>query len=252
LNRTNIMKKLIVVILVILSIVAAGCTSTQAPASTAQPNGLKVKWFGQSAFSITSASGFKVITDPYTPTTHLTYGEIRESADIVTVSHEHGDHNNTGPIQGNPAVIRTSTELKNIRFKAVATFHDASQGKERGSNTVFCFELDGIKICHLGDLGHLLSDQQIADIGKVDILLIPVGGYYTIDAAAASQVVDQIKPSVVIPMHYKTNKYDGPLAAVDDFLKGKKNINASNSGDTEFKAGSLPSSTQIVVLKPSN
>lgn len=211
---------------------------------------LKIKWLGQSAFVITSSRGVKIITDPYTTSERLAYGEIGESADIVTVSHEHGDHNNVAAVGGNPQVVKATAEVKGIEFKATPAYHDASQGKQRGNNTIFSFEVDKIRIAHLGDLGHLLSEEQLAGIGKVDILLIPVGGNYTIDAAAASQVVDQLKPSVVIPMHYKIDKITLPVAGVEEFLQGKKNVTQLDTSEVEFRYGQLPSSTQIIVLKP--
>ncbi len=211
---------------------------------------MKLKWLGQSSFLITTNTGIKIITDPYTPSARLGYGDINESADIVTVSHEHGDHNNVAGVGGNPVAVRETTEVKGIKFRAIPAFHDQSQGKERGNNTIFSFEAGGLKVCHLGDLGHLLSDKQVADIGKVDILLIPVGGNFTIDAAAAGQVLDQLKPSVVIPMHFKTEKSTLPIVGVDEFLKGKKDVSLRDTSEVEFKPGRLPVSTQIVVLKP--
>lgn len=220
------------------------------PAATPKYGILKIKWLGHSAFLITSDTGIRIITDPYTPTARLTYGEIGESADIVTISHNHSDHNNIAAVHGNPEEVRTTAEVKGIKFKAISTFHDNSQGKERGNNTVFSFEVSGLRICHLGDLGHLLTDQQVAEIGKVDILLIPVGGNYTIDATVASQVCDQLKPGVIIPMHYKTDKCDLPIAGVDEFLQGKREVMRLNTSEVEFKSGQLPASTQIIVLKP--
>lgn len=212
---------------------------------------VKIKWLGHASFLITSAAGTKIIIDPYIPTARLTYGEIAESADIVTVSHEHGDHNNVAAVGGNPQVVRDTTEVKGIKFKAIATYHDNSQGKERGKNTVICFEVDGVKVCHLGDLGHPLDDKQVAEIGKVDILLIPVGGNYTIDATVATQVCERLKPSVIMPMHYQTEKSSGmPITGVDEFLQGKTNVTRLDTSEVQFRSGQLPASTQIMVPKP--
>jgi L-ascorbate metabolism protein UlaG (beta-lactamase superfamily) len=211
---------------------------------------MKIKWLGHAAFLITTDSGIRIITDPYKPADDLKYGEIKESADIVTVSHEHFDHNNAAAVQGNPQVVRKTTEAKGIKFKGIPTYHDDAGGSKRGSNTIFCFEVDGLNICHMGDLGHALNDKQVAEVGKVDILLIPVGGFYTIDAKAASQICDQLKPRVIIPMHYKTNKIDFPITGVDEFLKGKDNVSRLDNSEVEFKAGEFPAGTQITVLKP--
>lgn len=246
---------LITSLLVLVACRAPGSPATTPPASapapaTKQATALKIKWLGQAAFLITSSGDIRIITDPYTPSSRLNYGEINESADIVTVSHEHSDHNNVAGVRGNPEVVRGTTEIKGIKFKAISSYHDASQGKERGNNTIICFEVDGVRICHLGDLGHLLSAQQVTEIGKVDILLIPVGGNYTIDANVASQTVDLLKPAVAIPMHYQTDKTTLPIAGVDEFLQGKKNVTRLDTSELGVKAGQLPAQTQIMVPKP--
>jgi len=212
---------------------------------------MKIKWLGHASFLITSDAGTKIITDPYVTGGDLSYGEIEESADIVVVSHDHSDHNNVSAVGGNPELVRgaVTTEIKGIEFKGISTYHDEAGGNKRGRNTVFCFVVDGIRVCHLGDLGHQLSDKQVAELGKVDILLIPVGGFYTIDAKVASQVCDGLKPKVIIPMHYKTNKCGFPIAGVDEFLRGKKEVSRLDASEAEFKQGELPATTQIIVLK---
>jgi L-ascorbate metabolism protein UlaG (beta-lactamase superfamily) len=213
---------------------------------------MKVKWLGHSAFMITSDSGTKVITDPYETVMGLNYGEIKESADIVTVSHGHGDHNNVSAVQGNPEVLREAApaEIKGIKFSGIPTYHDDAGGSARGDNIIFCFEVDGVRVCHLGDLGHPLSDKQIADVGKVDILLTPVGGNFTIDAKVATEIYGKLASKVVIPMHYRNEKCSGfPVAGVDDFLQGKENVRKIDGSEVEFKQGELPATTQIIVLK---
>jgi len=210
---------------------------------------MKIKWLGHACFLITSEAGTRIITDPYATKEDLSYGEINESADIVTVSHEHADHNNVAAVLGKPEVVRGSAKVKGIDFKGVASYHDKAGGSQRGKNTIFCFEVDGIRVCHLGDLGHLLSDEQIAELGMVDILLIPVGGYFTIDARVATQVCNQLKPRVIIPMHYRNDKCAFPITGVDDFLKEKENITRLEISERVFKSEELPVSTQIIVLK---
>jgi L-ascorbate metabolism protein UlaG (beta-lactamase superfamily) len=211
---------------------------------------VRIKWFAQSSFLVTSSNETRIITDPYTPTSDLS--PIAEAADLVTVSHEHSDHNNTASVLGSPQIIRATTQAKGITFKAIASYHDNTQGSQRGSNTIFAFEVDGLKICHLGDLGHLLDDNQLKEIALVDVLFIPVGGYYTIDAAMASQVVSQLNPKIIIPMHYKTERMTStPLATVDDFLKGKNNVIRQDTSVIEIMPAELPAEAQIVVLKPS-
>ena len=213
---------------------------------------MKIKWLGQASFVITSDTGIKIITDPYVAGGDLSYGEIKESADIVIVSHEHSDHNNVASVRGTPEVVKkaTTVDIKGVGFKGIPCYHDDAGGKLRGNNTIFCFEVDGIRICHLGDLGHQLSAQQVAELGKVDILLIPVGGYYTIDAKAATQVCSQLKPKVILPMHYKTEKGIPNIVGVGEFLGGKANVTQLDTSQVEFKPAELPATGQIIVLKP--
>jgi len=210
---------------------------------------MKIKWLGHACFLINSEAGVRIITDPYATKEDLRYGEISESADIVTVSHEHADHNHVAAVHGKPEVLRGSAKLKGIDFKGIASYHDKTKGSQRGKNTIFCFEVDGIRVCHLGDLGHLLSDKQVAELGRVDILLLPVGGYFTIDAGVATQVCSQLKPRVIIPMHYRTDKCTFPIAGVGDFLKGKENVTRLEASEKVFKSEELPVSAQIIVLK---
>ena len=211
---------------------------------------MRIKWLGHASFLITSDSGIKIITDPYQPDERLKYGEINESADIVTVSHEHGDHNYVSAVRGNPEAIRGTAKVKGIELKGIPAYHDNTGGSQRGKNTIFCFAVDGVRVCHLGDLGHPLSDKQVAELGSVDILIIPVGGSYTIDAKVAGQVCDKLKPKVIIPMHFRNDKCIFPIAGVDEFLQGKKGVSRLDISEVEFKQGELPATTKIVVLKP--
>ncbi|HXZ30607.1 MAG TPA: MBL fold metallo-hydrolase [Dehalococcoidia bacterium] len=212
---------------------------------------MKIKWLGHACFLITSGGGVRIITDPYAVGGGIRYAPVTEAADVVTVSHDHDDHNNVSAVQGKPEVVRGSGKkaAKGIQFKGIATSHDASQGTQRGSNTVFCFTIDDLKLCHLGDLGHVLSPGQITEIGAVDILFVPVGGFFTVDAAAASQVCDQLKPKVAIPMHFKTPKCVYPIAGVEDFLRGKKKVRKVAGSDVEFEHEKLPAATEIVLLQ---
>jgi L-ascorbate metabolism protein UlaG (beta-lactamase superfamily) len=212
---------------------------------------MKIKWLAHAAFLITSDSGTRIITDPYETMNAMKHGEIKETADIVTVSHDHGDHNNVAAVRGNPQVARDAAEVKGMKIRAVATAHDDTGGSQRGKNTIFCFEVDGINICHAGDLGHVLTEAQVKAIGQVDVLMVPVGGIFTIDAKAADYVCDQLKPKVIIPMHFKTEKIAFPIQGVDEFLKGKDNVTRVSGSEIELKAGSLPTTTQIMLLKQS-
>lgn len=212
---------------------------------------MKIKWLGHASFMITSDSGTKIITDPYVTGGPLNYGDIKESADIVTISHEHFDHNNADAVGGNPEIVKETKEVKGIKFNGIPTHHDEAGGSQRGNNIIFCFEIDGLRVCHLGDLGHPLTDKQVADLGSVDVVMVPVGGNYTIDAKVATEVCGKLAPKVIMPMHFRNERCDSfPVAGVEDFLQGKSGVSRSDSSEVEFKAGELPATTQIVVLKP--
>jgi len=211
-----------------------------------------VKWLGHACFLITSRDGLRVITDPYAVGGGINYSPIKETADVILVSHGHDDHSNVSAVKGKPEVVRSGgiKTAKGIQFRGVATCHDEVQGGQRGPNTIFCFTIDDIKLCHLGDLGHVLNREQVSEISAVDILFVPVGGFFTIDALAASQVCGQLGPKVIIPMHFKTPKCAYPIAGVEDFLKGKKNIRRIENSEVEFEREKLLANTEIVLLRP--
>lgn len=212
---------------------------------------MKIKWLGHASFLITSKDNIRIINDPYTAGKGLNYGPINESADIITVSHSHGDHNNAGVVKGSPKVLNEpgSYVVKGVALKTISSFHDETGGSQRGNNLIFCFRVDGMNLCHLGDLGHGLSQQQISEIGPVDVLFIPVGGYFTIDANQATQVEEAIKPKTILPMHYKNPKVDYPITGLEQFLKGKKNIRKLNSSEIEIEKENLAEGPEIVVLE---
>jgi L-ascorbate metabolism protein UlaG (beta-lactamase superfamily) len=214
---------------------------------------MKIKWLAHAAFLITADSGTRIITDPYESNERYRHGDIKETADIVTVSHGHGDHSNVAAVKGNPQVLNKAEvkgiKDKSIKIKAFMTAHDDAGGSKRGPNIIFCFDVDGVNVCHCGDLGHVLTEAQVKAIGKVDVLIVPVGGFFTIDAAAATKVCEQLKPKIILPMHYKTEKIGLPIGGVDDFLKDKSNVTRADGSEIEVKAGKLPASARIVVLK---
>ncbi len=213
---------------------------------------MKIKFLGHASFLITSEKGLKIITDPYKPGCYgggIKYNPITEEADIVTISHEHDDHNET-KIKGNPVFVREpgKKEVKGININGYEVFHDKSSGKERGRDIIFNMQIDGLNVVHLGDIGHTLTKSDAEKIGKVDILLIPVGGYFTIDSKDAEDIINSLKPKAVIPMHFKTSKCDFPIAPVEDFIKNKevKKID----GEIEIKKQDLSDRTAIYVLGP--
>lgn len=210
-----------------------------------------IKWLGHASFLITTGQGVRIVLDPYTPGGPLKYGRINETADAVTVSHDHGDHSDTSSVKGNPQVLKGAGahRVKGVEIKGVASYHDDSQGSERGPNTLFRIAADDISVAHMGDLGHALTEKDLADLGQVDVLIVPVGGFYTIDAASATRLVAQMKPKVAIPMHYRTKKCEYPIATIEGFIKGKDNVRRLDSPEIELRKETLPKTTEIVVLQ---
>ncbi len=181
-----------------------------------------ISWLGQSCFKIqdkVGPDGVTVVTDPFEKSIGLKPPGFE--ADIVTVSHDHYDHNNVQAVRGNPFVIRSAGEydIKGVMVEGVEAYHDGKQGAERGKNIIYRIELDDITVAHLGDLGHILDNKQLERLSGVDILLVPVGGKYTVDAKKAVEVVSQIEPRIVIPMHYKIKGLKVDLEPVDKFVK---------------------------------
>ncbi|OPX93689.1 MAG: metal-dependent hydrolase [Syntrophorhabdus sp. PtaB.Bin006] len=215
---------------------------------------MKIKWYGHAAFKITTDGGIRVIIDPYQSGAFggaLSYGKIAEEADIVLTSHDHDDHNYTGDIKGKYRQLDEEGvyEEKGVRVEGIGCYHDATEGKERGKNLIFVIEADGLKVVHLGDLGHMLGPDTVKKVGQPDILLIPVGGFYTIDPEEASRVVADIGPRVTMPMHYRTARCTFPIASVEAFTKGKKGVRLMNKSEIEIKEEWLPKEPEIIVLQ---
>ncbi|HUU53552.1 MAG TPA: MBL fold metallo-hydrolase [Armatimonadota bacterium] len=216
---------------------------------------MKIRYLGHAAFFITTADGTKIVTDPYEPGGFggaIGYGPLKEAADFVTVSHQHADHNYVKMVPGNPMVISRAGEETHdgILFRALTTHHDASRGAERGANVVRVIEADGITVCHLGDLGHTLSPEDATALGALDVLLVPVGGTFTVDAKGATAVINRLRPRIAIPMHYRTPKVSLNIAPVDGFLAGKPRVRRIEGSEIDLDKGSLPEPTEIVVLQP--
>jgi L-ascorbate metabolism protein UlaG (beta-lactamase superfamily) len=212
---------------------------------------VKIKYLGHSSFFLTADNGIKIITDPYTPNERIKLAAPAETADIVTMSHSHGDHSNIMVVKGNPQGLMGygKWNVKGIEIQGMATYHDDAGGKRAGSNMIYCFNIDGLKVCHCGDLGHLLSDAQFTELGKVDVLLIPTGGNYTIDAAAATAIMNRLKPLLTIPMHYRNPKVDYPVAGVEEFTKDKRNVVFSQNSELEVSKNK-GAVAEIIVLAP--
>jgi L-ascorbate metabolism protein UlaG (beta-lactamase superfamily) len=217
--------------------------------------GATVTWFGQSMFTLKVANGPLVMIDPAGATAGYKVAPIT-GVDVVAITHEHADHNNLALAPGAALVLRglagadwakIDETIKGVHIRTVNVYHDNTQGAARGKNAVFVIEANGLKIVHLGDLGHLLSPEQVAAIGPVDVLMIPVGGNYTIDPATATQVANSLKPSVVIPMHYKTPLATSALGPVDAFLTDKT-VQKVPGNQITLTAGTLPKTLTVFVL----
>jgi len=208
---------------------------------------MDISWLGHSCFRI-RGSRATVVTDPYSP--DLGYSLGKPTARIVTVSHQHPGHSYVQGIGGEPRlVVRPGEyEIDGVLIIGVATFHDADRGGKRGKNTVYLMEVDEVSICHLGDLGHVLTAQQVEEIGNVDVLLLPVGGVSTINASMAAEVVRQLEPKVVVPMHYRTPALSRELEPVEGFLKevGVKEVEPQSK--LSLTRSNLPASTQVFLL----
>lgn len=216
---------------------------------------MKVKFLGHAAFKVTTDQGIQIIFDPYESGSFggaIGYGKITEEADIVITSHDHGDHNYTKDIKGNFTKIdkEGTFETKDVKITEIPTFHDTSGGKERGNNLISVVSADGMTLVHMGDIGHDLDAATLNKIGKVDVMLIPIGGFFTVDADAATKIMETISPKITIPMHYKTDKCAFPIGTVDTFTKGKQNVKMLDSeSEIEIKKDTLPVISEIVVLK---
>lgn len=207
---------------------------------------MKIEWLGHACFAITLPGGRTMITDPHRD---IGYPPINRAAGIVTVSHGHFDHGAVDAVSGSPRVIREEGDhdLEGVRITGIPSFHDSQKGAKRGQNTIFVIEAGGLRACHLGDLGHIPDPGLIESMGRVDVLMVPVGGFYTIDSGQAVKVVDLIRPGYVLPMHYKTDCLNFPISGPGEFLAHYPGHLAVK--ELEVSAGSLPASSRAVLLE---
>lgn len=224
---------------------------------------MQIIWHGHSLFSITTTpeknSQIKIVIDPYDKSLGLRIPKLE--ADIVLVTHDHPDHNNVKAVSKNTSTDSENTpfliegpgeyEVKNIFIQGVLSAHDDFGGEERGRNTIYTIESENIKLCHLGDLGQKeLTEKQLEKIGEVDILMIPIGGVYTLSAEEAAKIMSQLEPKITIPMHYAIPNLKLKLDSLDKFLKvfGIKNLSQMNK--LSIKKKDIPSEeVKIIVLK---
>jgi L-ascorbate metabolism protein UlaG (beta-lactamase superfamily) len=218
-----------------------------------------INWYGQSFFKIESKNNFNnlkeqisLCIDPFDESLGLKVPKIE--AQICLVTHQHRDHSNIKAVKGDVFLIKEpgEYEVRGIFIKGIPSFHDNSSGKERGENIIYKIEAEGIKICHLGDLGQKeLNDQQLEEIGEVDILMVPVGGNYTVGPKEASEIIAQIEPRLIIPMHYKLPKLKLDIEGVEKFLKVMGDEKKEPQKKLKVSQKDLPKEeSEIVVLTP--
>lgn len=215
-----------------------------------------IRGYGHAFFIITSADGVRIAADPFSD---IGYPMPNVQADVVTVSHEHSDHDNPKLVNGRPKILRglemggkhwafVNFQQKDVRIRAFTAYHDKAQGKERGLNSIFLYEVSGIRIVHMSDIGHMLPELTLKALERVDVLLIPVGGVYSIDADEATQIVERLKPSIVIPIHYKTEATaKWPISDEKPFLEGKPRVKRV-ANTIRLKREELPKETEVWVM----
>jgi len=241
-------KKVALVVLFFTTLFAAAGGSAGGKAVT-------IKWFGHACFLVTTSSGTRILIDPVVFKGYRIPAGI--TADVVTVSHEHPDHNSVDAVSGDPIVLRGCDKrnrnvtkidktIRDVRIYTVPSYHDPGG---HGMNAVFVFEFDGIRLVHLGDIGTVLNDDQAEAIGPVDVLMIPVGGLHTIGIAKAGGIVEQLAvTSAVLPMHYKTEAFDSLPYSVDSYIKGKRNIKKIDGNTFVLNLSAAPPEREYVVL----
>lgn len=216
---------------------------------------MKLEWLGHSSFLITNAHGDAIVTDPYkTEDVGVRFPKI--SCKTLLISHDHFDHNYVDGVNGVTRMITGAgaTQEDDFIINGIGSFHDDKKGALRGPNVIYRIESDGVTVCHMGDIGEPVTDELVNQIGKVDVLLIPVGGIYTVDAIGAKEYVDKINPSVVIPMHYGVPGYVIEFNKVDEFLNlFPKDDVIYADGALEFKPSDFTSGvTKVIVANKRN
>jgi L-ascorbate metabolism protein UlaG (beta-lactamase superfamily) len=211
---------------------------------------MKIRWFGQSCFLLTSNAGTRVLMDPFGK--GIGYAVPRVEAEIVTISHHHFDHDYTGAVIGDFTCVDRAGSFREgeVEILGIPTFHDKVQGSRRGPNVVYRVTMDGINICHCGDLGHSLSQEQVDALGKVDVLLVPVGGRVVLDGAEAAGLRRALSPAITIPMHYRTKAMGlaGLLFARIELFLSVVGENPSTVRELELEPSSLAREKSIVVM----
>jgi L-ascorbate metabolism protein UlaG (beta-lactamase superfamily) len=225
--------------------------SLRLAATNSYASSVTLEWLGHSTFQITSSKGTRILTDPH-GTFDLPQPTLPQH--IVTTSHQHGPHSSVQMAPGSPTILhgltpggenwqKISTTIRDVSIYVVPAFHDKSRGMQRGKNAIFVFRVDDICIAHLGDLGHVLTPDQLKMMGKINILLIPIaGGYYTVTPSEARDVTQLVKPNIAIPQHFWWEQ------AVREYLQGMPKVKTLSTPVLKIAKAELPPPTQVVVL----
>ena len=227
-------------------------------ASPNSADALTLRWFGHAFFVVTSSDGVRVAMDPFGD---IGYPMPEVDADVVTVSHGHGDHNGADRLAGSPAILRgleaggadwnaISYDLRDVRITALPAYHDNVEGRKRGLNSIFIVEIGGLRLAHLSDIGHTLSAETLEDMGRIDILLVPVGGIFSIDGRQAIDIMTRLRPAITIPIHYKTAATaTWPIKDESTFLGGLNNVRRLDATTISVTPETLPDRPEVWVMQ---
>jgi len=209
---------------------------------------MKLEWIGHACFKMTANDGTVVITDPYDESVGIEMLELK--ADLITMSHEHHDHNETCMIQGNPVIARGPelASVGSVSARVCASYHDDAEGSKRGRNFIRIFEIDSLKVVHMGDQGCMPDEDVLEAISGADVMMIPVGGVYTVDAQGAKEIIESAKPKCYVPMHVKTQHCPYPIAPMTEFLREMGEEDASAYDVIELEEGHVPQG--LLLMQP--
>ena len=218
---------------------------------------MQLKFYAQSAFHVTADDGTRIMIDPYTHTDRIRYDATFDEADIVLVTHEHGDHANVDAVPGDHRVVRGvgTQAVRGKSFLGIGSYHDKAEGAERGPNTIFVFDIDGVRIAHFGDQGCELDATQVALLSGVNVMIAPIGGGFTLEPELIWELAEQVQPNIFVPCHFKTDAIELPFITVDEFVEGKDNVRRLGGSEVTLDAGDLPEPSpegpQILVMDTS-
>lgn len=209
---------------------------------------MKIEWIGHACFRMTAQDGTVVITDPYDSSVGI--GMVPLRADLITMSHEHHDHCETSMIGGAPVIARglEPARVGSVSTRALGSYHDDAKGAKRGQNAIRLFDIDGLRVVHMGDQGCMPAEDVLEQIADADVMMIPVGGFYTVDAREAKAIVEAARPRCVIPMHVKTRRCGYPIAPVWPFMEAMGADGARPVQGAEMMPGSVPGG--VLLLQP--